>query len=420
MNAQLKKQLIAVRKASYEVLTLSVKEKNAILKTLAELLRKNSSLILRANKKDFANLPDGYAMKDRLLLTSERVEYMAKSLLAVIKLKDPIGEVLSTHKQAHGITVQQVRVPIGVLGVIYEARPNVTVEIVSLCIKTGNAVVLKGSRSAHHTNLVLVKLIRQALKKHSIDPRCVQLIDPFNRKLTEQLMQAEEYVDILIPRGSDRLIQFVRKHASIPTIETGAGVCHTYVERSADITKAAAIIVNAKTRRPTVCNTLDTLVVDEVIVRQLAKAMASNLAKHNVTIYADTKSYAALKKIYPERLLKKATTRHYGKEFLSYTMSIKTVKQFDAGLRFVQEHTSGHSEAIITKNTKRAKQFMQQIDAAAVYTNTSTAFTDGFEYGLGAEIGISTQKMHARGPMGLTALTTYKWMVTSAGATRDS
>lgn len=418
MNAALHTQLLRVRQSSYTLQNVSTTKKNAVLKTLATELVKNSSLIIKANAKDFAQLPADYALTDRLQLTKDRIVAMADSLIAVTKLADPIGEVLEKSVQPSGITVSRVRVPVGVLGVIYEARPNVTIEIFSLCFKTSNAVILKGSRDAFYTNTALLKCIHASLTKSGVSRDVVQLIDPFNRELTTQLLQADGLVDIIIPRGSERLIEFVRKNATVPTIETGAGVCHTYVEHTADIKQAVRIIVNAKTRRCTVCNSLDTLVIDESISKALFEELSPTLAGKNVVVYADSKSYAILKNLYPKMVLKKASAKDFGKEFLSLTMSIKTVKNADEALKFIQEHTSGHSEAIITSNKTLANRFTREIDAAAVYVNTSTAFTDGFEFGLGAEVGISTQKLHARGPMGLTSLTTYKWIVTSAGKIR--
>lgn len=419
MNTLLKKQLTSARQAARSLALVPTAKKNAVLKSIAKTLQINQNSILLANKKDLAAVPPDYPLRDRLTLTLERLEQICASIIAVTKLSDPIGELLDRTTRPSGITVQRVRVPFGVIGVIYEARPNVTTEVVSLCLKTGNTVVLKGGKDAYYTNQVLVKLIQACLHKHKIDAAAVQLINPRDRSLTEELLKAHGYVDMLIPRGGNNLIQYVREHATIPVIETGAGVCHTYVERTAQIARAVGIVRNAKTRRPSVCNTLDCLVVDQAITKTFLPALAKALAVKNVFIYADTPSYTILQKQYPRNLLDKAKPEHYGKEFLSLTLAIKTVKDSTQALQFIQDHTSGHSEAIITQNKTLAKQFTQTIDAAAVYVNTSTAFTDGFEFGLGAEIGISTQKLHARGPMGLKELTTYKWVVTSDGKTRD-
>lgn len=419
MNRFLEKQLQHAKQSSYELQGLTTSKKNAVLKTLAKLLVKESVHIIKANTKDFARLPKDYTLSDRLQLTPERIAAMADGVIALIALADPVGEIISQVTRPSGITVVQQRVPIGTLGVIYEARPNVTIEIFSLCMKTGNAVVLKGSRDAHHTNQYLVKIIKQALKINHITTEAVQLIDPFDRDLTTQLLQAQQYIDIAIPRGSERLIQLVRKIATVPVIETGAGVCHTFVERTANIAMAVKVVMNAKIRRCTVCNALDCLVVDKKIISKLLPQLAKALAIYNIVICADKESLEILKKYYPKKLLRLAHKNDYGKEFLSMQMSVKTVESFNEGLQFVQTHTSGHSEAIITENQKKAEVFTTMIDAAAVYVNTSTAFTDGFEFGLGAEVGISTQKLHARGPMGLLALTTYKWIVRSRGKTRS-
>lgn len=419
MNKTLLKQLTSARQAARSLALLPTAKKNAVLKSLAKILLAHQKAILLANTKDLAAVPPDYPLRDRLTLTPERLEQICASIVAVTKLPDPIGELLETNRRPSGITVQRVRVPFGVIGVIYEARPNVTTEVVSLCLKTGNAVVLKGGKDAFYTNTTLIHLIQKTLRQHNINSSAIQLIDPRDRTITEQLLQAHGYVDVLIPRGGNNLIQYVREHATIPVIETGAGVCHTYVEKTANLKQAVDIAVNAKTRRCTVCNTLDCLVVDKAITKTFLPPLAKALAQKQVLIYADPASYTILKKLYPPELLAHATTEHYGKEFLSLTLSIKTVRNSAEALQFIQDHTSGHSEAIITQNKKLAQQFTQTIDAAAVYVNTSTAFTDGFEFGLGAEIGISTQKLHARGPMGLKELTTYKWVVTSEGKTRN-
>ncbi|MFA5995733.1 MAG: glutamate-5-semialdehyde dehydrogenase [Patescibacteria group bacterium] len=419
MHKHLIQQLIKARTASRILNIISTKQKNAVLVTLANLLQKNTNKILKANQKDLAILPADYAMRDRLLLTPERIKQLSVSLLAVTKLTDPIGEVLDTTKRPSGITVTRVRVPFGVIGVIYEARPNVTIEVASLCLKTGNAVLLKGSKDAFCTNTILVKLIQQSLQLHNLNKYSVQLIDPYDRQLTTDLLQAHGYVDVVIPRGSNRLIQYVREQATVPVIETGAGVCHTYVEKTANVNQAVQIIVNAKTRRYTVCNTLDCLVLDKAITKKLLPKLALVLQKYQIQIFADKFSYQILKKYYPTSLLNKVNPdKHYGQEFLAPKLAIKTVINYQPAIAFIQKHTSGHSEAIITHNKKLANDFINNIDAATIYVNTSTAFTDGFEFGLGAEIGISTQKLHARGPMGLTALTTYKWLVTSQGKIR--
>jgi glutamate-5-semialdehyde dehydrogenase len=414
----LQQQLSQTKHASYQIGLLTTKQKNQVLLSLAKSLRRNTDAILRANTKDLKAVPANYGMTDRLTLTKQRIEHMAHSIEAVVKLPDPIGELLAKTKR-NGLQIERRRVPLGVLGIIYEARPNVTTEVFSLAFKTGNAVALKGGRDAYYTNIVLVQLIQQVLKKLRLPIAAILNIDPRQRTNTAVLLKAYGLVDVLIPRGSNRLIEFVRTNAQIPVIETGAGVCHTLVERSADMSLAATVIVNAKCRRCTVCNALDCLVVEQAAQRKLWKQLAPQLAKRAVRLQADPASYALLKKLYPSELLHPAKASDFGKEFLAMTLAVKTVPTAQAGIDFIQQHTSGHSEAILTNRKALAEQFQRVIDAAAVYVNTSTAFTDGFEFGLGAEVGISTQKLHARGPMGLTALTTYKWLVQSRGAIRQ-
>jgi glutamate-5-semialdehyde dehydrogenase len=420
MHKLLHSQLQRAKHASFELGSLSTNQKNAVLLSLAQELHRQEHTILRANQKDLQALPTDYPMRDRLLLNTERLHNMSTSLKAVVQLHDPIGQILDKRKQPSGITITRRRVPLGVVGIIYEARPNVTIEIFSLGFKTGNAIILKGSKDAFETNKILVRCIQASLTKHGISKEAVQLINPLQRELTEQLLQAHGLVDVIIPRGSNRLIQFVRETAKVPVIETGAGVCHTYIEQSANLTKALKIVVNAKTRRPTVCNTLDCLVLDQAILNTFLPSLAKALQPFNVVIHADAPSYKLLQTHYPNTLLKKATPADFGTEYLSLQLAIKTVPHANEGIAFVQAFTSGHSEAIMTNNSKIAQQFTQLIDAAAVYVNTSIAFTDGFEFGLGAEVGISTQKLHARGPMGLNDLTTYKWIVTSQGKIRTS
>ena len=308
--------------------------------------------------------------------------------------------------------------PFGVIGVIYESRPNVTVDIACLTLKTGNAVVLKGGEEALYSNTTLIQIIRSVLKRHRVSPDAVVMVDPTKLKRVERLLCANAYLGVLIPRGSNRLIQFVRDHATVPVIETGAGVCHAYIEKSADSKKAVDIVVNAKTRRVSVCNALDTIVVDAGIAGRFFSAIASSFAASRVMIYADPRSFSILQSLYPKELLTKARAQDFGREFLSMACSVKVVPNAGAAIEFIRDHTSKHSESIVTKNKKIAQRFVNEIDAAAVYVNAPTSFTDGFEFGLGAEVGISTQKLHARGPMGLRELTSYKWVIHGAGQTR--
>ena len=407
-----------VKLAAGAVQQLSGQTKNAVLRDLRRGLIASTKEILLANDKDFLRLPAAYPHADRLKLTPTRILGMAKSLQAVERLADPTNRLLDRRVLKNGLTIERRTVPLGVIGIIYEARPNVTVEVFSLAFKAGNALLLKGGRDAYETNKVLVDLIHRVLRKHKISPDAVTLINAFKPADTERLLAANQYIDVIIPRGSNRLINYVRSHSTIPVIETGAGVCHMYVERSANLTWAVRLVLNAKTRRVSVCNALDTLLVDTSIAPRLFKKLAPELAKAGVVIYADKKGYQILKTGYPNNLLHQARPAHFGKEFLSLAMSVKVVPDWRAAFRHISRYTSKHSEGIITTNQKLAAKFQQTIDAAAVYVNTSIGFTDGYEFGLGGEIGISTQKLHARGPLGLSELVTYKWLVTSRGVTR--
>lgn len=406
------------KQASHDVQRLTTTTKNMVLRDLRVLLVTSTKKILAANVRDFSRLPPLYPHADRLLLTPERIKGMAKSLAMVERLPDPIGRLIDRRVLKTGLTLERRTVPLGVIGIIYEARPNVTVEVFSLAIKSGNVLVLKGGREAYETNKVLVGLIHRVLRNHGISSHAVVLLNPVRRSVTDQLLKANQYLDVIIPRGSNKLIEYVRQHSTLPVIETGAGVCHIYVERSANLAWATRIVFNAKTRHVSVCNALDTLVVDRSVTRRFLQALGPKLAEAGVKIYADQASYKMLRTNYPQALLHHARVSHYGKEFLSLAMSIKVVKDWREGIRHVQRYTSKHSESIITTNAKIADKFQQVIDAAVVYVNTSIAFTDGYEFGLGGEIGISTQKLHARGPMALQELTTYKWLVRSRGAVR--
>jgi glutamate-5-semialdehyde dehydrogenase len=407
-----------VKQASSDIQLLKTKTKNAVLRDLRLLLIASTRKILAANARDFLRLTVSYPHADRLRLTSERIKGIAESLKAVEHLPDPVGHRIDHRVLKNGLTIERCTVPFGVVGIIYEARPNVTIEVFSLAIKSGNALVLKGGRDAYETNKVLVGLIHRVLLMNGINPQAVVLLDSFNSSSVDRLLQANQYLDVIIPRGSSRLIEYARRNSTVPLIETGAGVCHIYVERSANLNWAVQTVFNAKTRRVSVCNALDTLVVDRIVASKLFKILGPKLAQAGVKIYADRTSYSILHSVYPRVLLHHAQPSHYGKEFLSLTMSVKVVKNWHEGVNHIQRYTSKHSESIITSNSKIAKQFQQVIDAAVVYINTSIAFTDGYEFGLGGEIGISTQKLHARGPMALQELTTYKWLVRSHGAVR--
>ncbi len=389
-----------------------------ILNAVAERINKHKEELLMANTADLKRMNTDNPKYDRLMLTSERLNNIAHDMKMVATLSSPLGQILQENTRPNGIKIARISVPFGVVGVIYEARPNVTFDIFSLCLKSGNVCILKGGSDAQHTNEAAVKLIHQVLQELNLCTHLVTLLPP-QREYTELLLRANDLIDLLIPRGSASLIHFVREHATVPVIETGAGVCHTYFDSEGDIEKGRNIIHNAKTRRVSVCNALDCLLVHCKRLTDLP-ALCTPLANSRVTIFADSEAFHALQNFYPPELLKEADIYSYGTEFLDYKMAIRTVSSTEKALEHIQRYGSKHSECIITENPQTAELFVRQTDAACVYTNVSTAFTDGAQFGLGAEIGISTQKMHARGPMGLEALTTYKWVIKGNGQVRNN
>jgi glutamate-5-semialdehyde dehydrogenase len=402
--------------ASAEVRRLNDAQKKGILNRLAEILIENTEQIIIENQKDLLRMDLADPKYDRLKLTEVRIQDLALSMREVANLTDPSGQVFMESELDNGLKIKKIAVPMGVVGVIYEARPNVTVDVTALCLRSGNAVVLRGGSDAFDTNSFLVNLIHKVLREFGIDTNCITLLPP-DRELVKELLTATRYVDLIIPRGSESLIQFVRKHSLVPTIETGAGVCHTYVEATADLQKAAEIVVNAKVSRPSVCNALDTVVVDEAIAETFLPMLQNGFLKWNVEIFADEISHNVFSEIdYP--FLQKATQDDFGREFLDYKCSVKVVDGFSEAIEHINKYSSRHSEAIISQNQDYCDRFIQEIDAAAVYTNASTRFTDGGQFGLGAEIGISTQKLHARGPFALEKLVTEKWIVTGDGQVR--
>ncbi len=409
-------KLKKTKRASVKLAGLPSGDRSRLLRDGAKAILKNAKKILAANQKDLKAFGGDESVRERLELNPKKIKGIIKSVVDVAALPDPLNRVLDFSSRPNGLKISKVSVPLGVVGVIYESRPNVTVDLAVLALKTGNAVVLKGGKEAFKSNKILVSLFRQVLKKHGLPREAVLLIDP-KSEWKKDLLSAHGLVDVLIPRGSNNLINWVRENSRLPVIETGAGVCHTFAD-DYNIKKSVAIIVNAKTRRPSVCNALDTLVVNKPMVKELLQALAAPLAEYRVKIFADAPSRRILKNIYPAELLQKAGPEHFGVEFLSLKMSVKTVNSFTEGLKFIKKHTSGHSEAILTNNKHHASIFLKEIDAAAVYHNASTYFTDGGQFGMGAEVGISTQKLHARGPMGLGALTSYKWMVEGSGQIR--
>ena len=409
-------QLEKTLRASKSLNLLESDQINAILKDLADTAVARIPDILAANLKDLKRMDTADPRYDRLKLTEERLEGIAGDLRNVAGLENPVGRVLAEMDRPNGLKIRKVTVPFGVIGIIYEARPNVTFDVFSLCLKSGNACVLKGGSDAIDSNTAIVEIIHEVLEGHGVSPDVVALL-PAGREETHEMMHAHGYIDLIIPRGSQGLINFVRKNSSIPVIETGAGICHTYFDKAGDAVKGSEIVYNAKTRRPSVCNALDCLVIHRDRLADLP-LLTEKLAEDEVTIYADPDSFNQLKNSYPSRLLHPATEESFGTEFLSLKMSVKTVDDMDQALEQIARYSSRHSEAIVSEDPEAIRKFQLLVDAAAVYSNASTAFTDGAQFGLGAEIGISTQKLHARGPMALQELTSYKWIVEGSGQVR--
>jgi glutamate-5-semialdehyde dehydrogenase len=405
-----------VLKASRSLNLIPVETIHQVLTAVADAAEENIELILAENAKDLKRMDQNDPKYDRLKLTAERINGIASDMRNVASLPSPVGRLLSETVRPNGLKISKVAVPFGVIGIIYEARPNVTFDVFSLCLKSGNACILKGGSDAIDSNTVIVKIIKEILQKHKIDENVLTLL-PSGREETAQLLNARGFVDLIIPRGSQSLINFVRENASIPVIETGAGICHTYFDEFGDKEKGSAIIHNAKTRRVSVCNALDCLVIHSSRLIDLPY-LVGKMADSNVTIYADEEAYSALQGKYPSNLLEKVNEESYGTEFLDYKMSIKTVTSFDGALEHIAEFSSKHSEAIISEDADRISMFQKMVDASSVYSNTSTAYTDGAQFGLGAEIGISTQKLHARGPMALEELNSYKWIIEGEGQIR--
>ncbi len=404
-------------KAGRGLARLSEESINSVLVQVAEAAVEKTGFLLQENEKDLLRMDLKDPKYDRLKLTSERIKGIADDIVNVSKLESPLGKTLMQKEMPNGLKISKISVPLGVIGVIYEARPNVTFDVFSLCFKTNNVCVLKGGSDASYSNEAIISVIREVLQRNNIDVNIATLL-PAEREATEALLQAQGYVDVLIPRGSQSLINFVRQNAKIPVIETGAGIVHTYFDSTADLEIGKKIIYNAKTRRVSVCNALDCLVIDESRLGELGELVES-LGVAGVELFADEKACAALEGSYPGALLQYAEPEHFGTEFLSMKMAIKTVKDIDEALEHIAEYGSKHSEAIISGGEENIEKFLNTVDAAAVYANASTAYTDGAEFGLGAEIGISTQKLHARGPMGLEELTSYKWVVRGNGQVRS-
>ncbi|MFD1706594.1 glutamate-5-semialdehyde dehydrogenase [Siminovitchia sediminis] len=402
--------------ASRELVNLTTEQKNEALAYISEQLLKDKDMILEENKKD---LEDGRkkglseAILDRIMLDDKRIQDMAHAIRLLIDLKDPIGEILETIKKENGMSIVKKRVPLGVIGMIYEARPNVTVDAATLSLKTGNAVILRGSSSASFSNMALIRSIHQALYQSSVPKDAIQLIEDTSRETAKELFRLNEYLDVLIPRGGKQLIETVVRESTVPVIETGAGNCHVYVDQSAEKQMAESIVLNAKLQRPSVCNAIETVLIQEDWFNQYGKDLLEKLSQNNVEIHGDHKVCEML----PEAI--EANDDDWGTEYLGLAVSVKTVKDVNEAIDHINEYGTKHSEAIVTDNEENAQKFLNSVDATTVYHNVSTRFTDGFEFGYGAEIGISTQKLHARGPMGLNALTSTKFFVTGEGQVRE-
>ncbi|MFI3266232.1 MAG: glutamate-5-semialdehyde dehydrogenase [Rikenellaceae bacterium] len=402
--------------ASREMALVSVDTINTVILAVADRTLETKEQILSANAKDLAKKDINDPMHDRLKLTSERIDAIVADMRNVVGLPAPQGRVLNSFVRDNGMKISKVAVPFGVIGVIYEARPNVSFDLFSLCFKSGNACLLKGGSDAHNSNTQIVSIIRDVLQEQGINPNVVTLL-PAQREATSEMLEAVDYVDVIIPRGSRSLIEFVRDNSRVPVIETGAGICHTYFDKDGDIEIGAAVINNAKTRRVSVCNALDCLIINSERLSDLPR-LCEKLAQSNVVIYADERAYAALAGHYDQSLLKQSDDSSYGTEFLSYAMSIKTVYSLAQAVNHITQYSSKHSEAIVSENKDALHLFNMSVDAACVYNNLPTSFTDGAQFGFGAEVGISTQKLHARGPMALPELTSYKYIIEGEGQIR--
>ncbi len=410
----------AAKAASHRMAYLSTEVKNKALHNISDDLLAKKDEILSANQIDYKEAEASgmsAVMLDRLMLSSSRLEAIAQDVLAVAALPDPVGEVFDMRTLPNGLLIGRKRVPLGVIGAIYESRPNVTIDISVLCLKSGNAVILRGGKEAIHSNSALARLVQEAIIRAGVPDGAVQFIENTDRALVNQMLNMGDIIDLLIPRGGAELIKFVTENATMPVVSGGVGVCHTYVDKSADVNKAVAIAFNAKVQRPTVCNALDTLLVHADIAQRCLPLVAAEWAKAGVEMHCDERALAILK---PNSSLKlvPATGEDWGKEFLALVAAVRVADSLDEALEHIERYGSGHSEAIITEEYQAAMRFLNEVDAACVYVNASTRFTDGGQFGLGAEVGISTQKMHARGPLGVKELTSYKWIIFGSGQVR--
>ena len=414
--AQITLALTQLRAASLELNKVPADQLNNCLLKLADLTEANMQPVLAANALDLARMDPADPKYDRLLLNEDRLRAIAADLRRVAELPSPLGEKLEERTLANNLSISRVSVPIGVVGIVFESRPNVTFDVFALNLKAGNASALKGSRDARDSNLAIKELIDQALAATNLPQVCY--LAPAEREGLQPMLTADGLIDVIIPRGSQGLIDFVRKNATVPVIETGAGICHTYIDEHANIDWATDIVTNAKSRRVSVCNSLDCIVLHQKQLGAIAQVLSELGKEHGCVVYADDRSLAELEGHYPKDLLHSAETAHFGTEFLSMKLSIKTVDSVDEAIAHINKYGSRHSESVVSDSEEVQERFLREVDAAVVYTNASTAFTDGGQFELGAEIGISTQKLHARGPMGLAALTSYKWVVRGAGQVR--
>jgi glutamate-5-semialdehyde dehydrogenase len=406
------------RKACRDIIHFSPEQVTGILELLADETIRSTEHLIEENKKDLDRMPEDDPKFDRLKLSPKRIRDIADDILNVSRLDSPLEEKMEERILKNGLLLEKIRVPLGVVGIIYEARPNVTFDVFSLCLRSGNVCLLKGGSDAHFSNLAIIKILHGILQKSGVNTNIVQLLPP-DRESTAEMMNASDHIDIIIPRGSQGLIDFVRNNSKVPVIETGAGIVHTYFDQDADLTKGKAIITNAKLRRVSVCNALDCLIVHSSRLPDLPY-ICEDLSRGGVEVYADKDAFEVLKDNYPSELLFPALQKHFGTEFLAKKLSVKTVSNIDEALDHIAVYSSKHSEAIISEDEEMIRRFSKEVDAAVVYTNTSTAFTDGAQFEMGAEIGISTQKLHARGPMALKELTSYKWIITGQGQIREN
>ena len=415
-------QATAANTASRRLAATSTEVKNAALIAIADAIEANRQSILRANEQDLeAAKRDGleYHLLERMTLNNARVKAMADAARDVAALDDPVGEILEQRVQPNGLNIERIRVPLGVIGVIYESRPNVTIDIATLCLKSGNAVVLRGGKECILTNTVLAGIVKDAIESVGIPRDAVQFIETTDRALVKDMLEMDDVIDLMIPRGSASLVTFVGENARMPAITGGVGVCHTYIDSDANVDDALKIVVNAKTERPTVCNALDTILVHQGVAREFLPKLATEFGVHKVEVRADGRAMSILDALAGGAKVVPAQSDDFGTEFLALVASVKIVDSIDEAMDHIAEYGSRHSEAIVSENTETLERFLNEVDAGAVFANTSTYFNDGAQFGLGAEVAISTNKLHARGPMGLREITTYKWKVRGQGQVRE-